>query len=124
MRGPRAVLSDPTNASRRLSPYFFSTHIRSDLYADVALREIAATKRAEAASGCSSGSGAEDNVRLAVLNFAHNAFFDGVAEQAIAYAADASHGYNVVYSANLKGAVCEEKDASSGKTVFGAKRCL
>ena len=114
MRGPRAVLSDPTNAyffSRRLSPYFFSTHIRSDLYADVALREIAATKRAEAASGCSSGSGAEDNVRLAVLNFAHNAFYEGVGDQALEFAAVPANAYTVVYAAKLlashDGEVCE-----------------
>ena len=37
LRGPQAVLAHQTDPSRRLSPYFFSTHIRSDYYSHVAV---------------------------------------------------------------------------------------
>ena len=117
LRGPRAVLSDPQDPSKRLSPYMFSTHIRSDFYAHAMLRKFVQRSREIDAN---TGGEKDRPIDIAFLNFAHNAFFDGVAEQAIAYATDASNGYNIVYSAKLKDKVCEEKDASSGNTVFGA----
>ena len=46
LRGPRAVLAEDGSLTQRLSPYFFSTHIRSDFYAHVALRQIAERHRA------------------------------------------------------------------------------
>jgi|EP01046_Picozoa_sp_COSAG06_P034407 hypothetical protein len=102
-RGPRQVLSNPDDPSSRLSPYMFSTHIRSDEYSHVVLRQIAQTARSEES----------EPLKLAVLNFAHNAFFDGVATETVAYAAEHADLYTVVYSANLKspsdglGPVCE-----------------
>ena len=44
-RGPRQVLSSPNDSSVRLSPYMFSTHIRSDEYSHVMLRQIAQSTR-------------------------------------------------------------------------------
>ena len=99
-RGPRQVLSSPVEPSSRLSPFMFSTHIRSDDYSHVALRQIARTARR--------------SLKLAVLNFAHNAFFDGVAVEAVAYATDSDHGYTVVHSANVKATVCQPLGATTG----------
>jgi hypothetical protein len=110
LRGPRAVLADDMMATQdtdpRLSPYFFSTHIRSDFYAHPAL-----SKMAIKAAGSQSSVSQMAPISIAVLNWNHNAFFDGVATEALNYAAAPGSGYRVVFNATLKGAVCANYDA-------------
>eukprot|EP01047_Picozoa_sp_COSAG01_P057569 COSAG01_NODE_6670_length_3554_cov_2.322431_2_plen_992_part_00 len=108
-RGPRRVLSNPADPASRLSRYMFSTHIRSDLYAHGMLRYIAQT-----VTSTKTGP-----LRLAILNFGHNAFFDGVADGALQYAV-ADERYDIATVAHAKkwsstlGPVCEPYGASSG----------
>ena len=110
LRGPRAVLAQDDTMTMRLSPYFFSTHIRSDKYAHVSLRRIAQRQAALHAAGASSEAGASSttpSVRIAILNFAENAFFDGVGREALSYAAAPGSGYEVVYNVSFAtGDVC------------------
>lgn len=119
LRGPRAVLAADDTLLTRLSPYLFSTHIRSDNYAHVALRQIALRSRAlriaegKVGAGSSTAGSASPPppklaktsppVSIAVINFAHNAFFDGVGKEALTYAAQPSNGYRVAFNASLAG---------------------
>ena len=79
LRGPRAVLSSPNNPSTRLSPYMFSTHIRSDHYSHVLLKDVLLKDRAYERDKVGTSGDALVPVRLAVLDCAHNSFFEGSA---------------------------------------------
>ena len=113
LRGPRAVLAADSTLSVRLSPYLFSTHIRSDFYTHVSLQRVQ-QRHAELHRQAGGANADLPPLRLAVLNFAHNAFFEGVGTEALAFAARSGSGYVVVYNASFaNGGVCLPYSATS-----------